>query len=302
MNLDIHSAVQTAFALLLIALVLVLWLGVRSIRAGNKLFYYSKRKQLITRGWCFILFALVFGLLAAVVNQFGEPVIYRYFPPTLTPTITSTITLTPTISLTPTVSSTPTITETPSISPTPQLPESVAQEFQASITPDPKAAFGYLTFARKLDDDLQPVNPSDIFTNPITHLYGAFTYDKMLPGSQWTAIWLYKGSMICHETKPWDGYIGGYGYTDCELPASEWLPGEYEVQIYVGMVWKQSGRFTVTGNPPTGIPTKTSTPTITATRTATATRTNTPTRTITPTSTATRTPRPSDTRWPTPTP
>jgi len=55
MNLDIHSAIQTAFILLLVALVLVIWIGVRSIRAGNKLFYYNKRKQLITRGWKFIL-------------------------------------------------------------------------------------------------------------------------------------------------------------------------------------------------------------------------------------------------------
>ena len=32
---------------------------------------------------------------------------------------------------------------------------------------------------------------------------------------------------------------GGFGFTEWEAPASEWLPGTYQVQIFVGLEWKQ---------------------------------------------------------------
>ena len=184
------------------------------------------------------------------------------------------------------------------------------------------------------------MEPVSEFANPITKLYGAFTYDKMVDGVQWTALWvrLSDAEILCMETKPWDGSTGGYGYTDCEPSSDQWTAGEYEVQIYVGTQWNNSGRFMVTGNPPAPTVTRTPTRTATATRTITSTPTPSPTRTATPTfgpsptltitltwtptltftvtmtptvtrtrpptSTLwpTRTPRITDTRWPSPTP
>jgi hypothetical protein len=83
----------------------------------------------------------------------------------------------------------------------------------------------------------------------VTHVYGGFSFKEMAFGVQWTAVWLYEGKVFFLETKVWttaDG-TGGTGYTDCQRPASEWLPGKYEVQIFVGSTWKMSGHFTISG-------------------------------------------------------
>ena len=110
-------------------------------------------------------------------------------------------------------------------------------------------------------------------------MFGVFTYDQMLPGAQWTALWFREGELVHYETKPWDGASGGYGYTDCTDPVGGWLAGTYEVQIFVGTDWKVVGRFIVQGDPPTSTPSLTPAPTLTPSRTATPT----PTRTRTPT-------------------
>ncbi len=169
-----------------------------------------------------------------------------------------------------------------------------------------------MRFSARSVRDNRPLNPATVFQNPVGELYVTYSYDKMVINSQWTALWyrLEDGKLLCYKTKPWDGSTGGYGFTSCNPPTGEWLPGEYEVQFYVAETWKNSGRFTVTGEPV--LPTETAT--ATATRTSTATQTRTPTRTITPIPTRTKTlpptstmpptntPRPTDTRWPTLTP
>jgi hypothetical protein len=107
-------------------------------------------------------------------------------------------------------------------------------------------------------------------------------------GVQWTELW-YRGDILLKaETGHWEGGTGGYGVLVLELPAEEWLPGEYQVQCFVGSQWILSGYFTVLGNPPTA--TFTPSPTFTFTHTPT------------PTSTRTRTSVPSNTPLPTATP
>jgi type VI secretion system secreted protein VgrG len=125
-----------------------------------------------------------------------------------------------------------------------------------------------------------------------------FSYDQMTPGAQWTALWYRDGKLVHNESIPWNGETGGFGFTEWEAPAAEWLPGTYEVQIFVGLEWKQIGQFIVEGEAPTAIPTRT--PSITPTPSKTRTPTN--TSTITQTPTATRTPRPTLTPLPTSTP
>jgi type VI secretion system secreted protein VgrG len=184
------------------------------------------------------------------------------------------------------------------------MPEEVQNEFEAEVTPNPDALFSPLQFARQIDEGLQPVDPAVEFENPIVHLYGTFSYNNMTDGVQWSALWYWEGELVYYESSPWEGGSGGYGYTDWAPDSDQWLPGSYEVQIFVGAEWKVSGYFTVTGDPVT--PTITSTPTQTPTRTPTATRTGPPTATQTlwPTSTLapTRTQRPTDTRQPTTSP
>jgi hypothetical protein len=203
---------------------------------------------------------------------------------------------------------TPSITPTVSITPTPSIPIAIGTRFTSLVTPNPDAIFSPMKFAREIKGN-QPVNPAVEFAPPVGHLYATFTYDKVVSGVQWTALWYRVGDheLLCFETKPWDGGTGGYGYSDCEPAPEKWLAGEYEVQLFIGMTWKVSSRFTVSGPTLTPRPsgtqvitmTVTPIPTISLTPTTTSTRLPTFTNTVTVTLRPTETPRPTDTRMPT---
>ncbi|NMB53165.1 MAG: hypothetical protein GYA15_00555 [Leptolinea sp.] len=289
LNLDIETALQVLFFLSVIGVILAGLAGAQSIRAGLRLMFFRKRQEMIMRGWRNIILAIILAGVAFSLNQYARPAIYRVFPPSPTITLTPTMTLTPSITLTPTITMTPTITETPLFSPTPVIPTQMLTKFLGQVTPNPDAVFSSLQFSRKIEGNL-PVEPLVEFANPVNHLYGTFSYDKMLDGSQWTAIWLQGTEIVCQETKPWDGGSGGYGYTDCLLPGEKWLPGEYEVQIFLGRQYITGGKFKVTGDAPTPtrtpIPTRTTAPTSTRRPTATQIPSITQTsRTIAPTAT-----------------
>ncbi len=302
MNLDIKTGLQTAIFLALLGVVISFYLGIRFIRTGRKLQFFRKRRERIIQGWRLIFISGGLVLSVIILGRYTEPIVYRVFPPSPTITLSPTITITPTITTTPSITLSPTITETPSVTYTPTLAAEVMNLFTSLVTPDPNSVFSQMQFARQIMD-IQPVNPSTEMINPITKLFGTFSYNQMLVGSQWTALWirLEDHKIMCTETKPWDGSTGGYGYTECAPPPDQWLPGEYEVQIYVGETWKVSSRFVVTGKPPlpsaTPIPSRTPTLTRTSTATSTITPTFTETKTITtsPTITATFTTTPKHT-------
>lgn len=323
-SLDIHSAVQAATVLAILGLLLCVWLGIRSIRKAHTLRFFRMRRDRMVRGWRLLFFAVVLGVLALLFRVYAEPIAYSFFPPTPTATHTPTITLTPTITVTPSITLTPTITLTPSITdtptatPTPQIPSDIGRQFESTVTPNPGAVFSDLVFSQGIDETTYlPLNANTVFQNPVGHMYALFSYDAMVNGSQWTALWYWQGELVYFESKPWDGGSGGFGYTDWEPEPYKWQPGEYEVQIFNGLIWKVSGRFTVEGEAPPAPPSPTASRTPTLTATAIPSRTPTPTATPTatfgpsptprpPTATVTplpsRTPSITPTRWPTATP
>jgi len=309
-SLDIHTAIQTATIILAVLIALFIWQGIRSIRTARRLRFFRMRRDRMVRGWRLIFTAILMIPIAILLNSRVEPMVYTFFPPTVTVTLTPTTTLTPTISQTPTISLTPTITltplvsNTPTITPTPFIPLAVESRFESTVTPNPEAAFSRLMFTDGLDALYRPLKEGTIFQNPIEHMYAVFSYDGMIKGSQWTALWYRNGELVHFETLPWDGETGGLGYTDWQPQPEEWFTGIYEVQIFVGMDWKVSGTFTVEGEPPTPAPTSTPTATPTASRTPTPTKTRFPTSTYTPipptkTPYISPTPTVTRTRWPT---
>jgi hypothetical protein len=174
----------------------------------------------------------------------------------------------------------------------------VAADFEATITPNSEALFSDLQFSRRIGDDLQPIEPALEFENPVGHLFGAYSFNNMTNGVQWSALWYHEGELVYYETYPWEFGSGGYGFTDWNPPSDQWQPGGYEVQIFVGNIWKSSGFFTVLGQPPVPSITPTPTETSTASKTATITPTITPSQTIWPTRTPTVTVTPTVTRTP----
>ena len=302
--MDIRTFVNTAVLLMGVGVVVALLMGWRAIRDGRRINFYRIRQQRIARGWRLFGLAILLVLAAFALLRFGEPAAYEVFPPSPTVTSTPTITLTPTISLTPTITLTPTLTltpaesYTPTITMTPFIPAVIVAGFSSTVTPNPDALFSPLQFTEAIDNDYRPVRPATVFENPLKRIYAVFSYDNMTPGAQWTALWYRDGQLVHAETKPWDGQTGGYGFTDFAPSPEKWLPGTYQVQIFVGIDWKVVGQFLVEGFPPSVTPTRS--PTITRTPTATRAWTNTPI----PTSTQwpTLTPSPVDTHWPTQTP
>ncbi len=322
-NLDIRSGVQVASLLAFLGVVLYLVFGFRTLQAGRRLRFFRKKQEMISRGWRMIFFSVLLLVFGFVIRSYAEPVVYSFFPPTATATLTPTVTPTSTITPTPSVTLTPTITETPSetntatATPTPSIPLFIEAQFESTIPPSAESVFSEFQFTQGIDEDYTPLNAGVLFENPVGHLYAVFSYDKMIDGVQWTAIWYRGGEIVHFETQPWDGGTGGLGYTDWNPPSPDaWQPGEYQVVVFLGFDWYQTGFFTVQGEPPqpsasatgtpTDLPSPTSSPTVTwtpsITPSPTLTRQPSPTATVTRTSTPSRTPRPTWTPWPTVTP
>jgi hypothetical protein len=271
---------------------------VAGIRESRRMKYYRLRRGRLLAGWRMILISFGFLAVTLLINRFGEPAVYSIYSVTVTPSLTLPPTLIPTKTLTPTITETPTITPTlsetytPTPTQTPSIPLAVEVQFSGTLTPPPEAVFSPLRFAEGIDLAYNPINPATSFTNPIEMMYAIFSYDKMADGVQWTALWYRDGELVYFETKPWDGGTGGFGFSDWAPEPEAWLPGGYQVQIFVGFDLIVSGDFEVIGFPPTKSPTPSNTPTMTPTLTPTPS--NTPTITLTPTITITR--------WPTQTP
>jgi len=291
MNLDIQTTVRT---ILFISGLLILFSflgGIRSIQSARQLPFFRMRRSKMIRGWRLLFFALIMIPISLLIFRFAEPVIYQFYPPTQTPTQTPTITLTPTITMTPTITLTPTITNTPSVTntatntSTPMVPLAIELEFESTVTPNPDAVFSPLVFATSIDENYLPNDPGELFFNPVSHIYALFTYDKMIPGSQWTALWILEGELVHYESKPWDGQTGGFGYSDWTPDPGEPKPGIYEVQIFSGLNFKVSGQFTVEGDPPTPPPSPTPTRTPIPSRTPLPTNTQRPSVTPKPSAT-----------------
>ena len=254
MNLDIDTTFKVILVLLGIGIVASIIMALKSLNAARNLSFYRKRQDLVEYGWKMLLFAVIMAAAGFVFYRFGEPVAYHWFPPSPTITRTPTITTTPTITQTLVNTLTPSITPTLAQTYTPILPGAVQTEIKTPVPEDKEALFSPVTFSTETDENGVVINTTDTFTLPVSQMYGGYTFDQMSTGVQWTAVWLHEDEVMCFETKAWEYGPGGSGYTDAcnqKLSPDQWLPGDWEVQIFVGQTWKSSGRFTILGNEPT---------------------------------------------------
>jgi hypothetical protein len=269
--MDIRSFVWVLALFSLIASYFAIRAAIRTMQTARKMSFYSLRRQQNAAAWrLFFLFILLVAF-AFWLPSYGEPLIYVYYPPSPTPSLTPTITLTSTITTTPTITATPTLTHTPSVTDTitptttPFLPSAIEALFSGPVTPNPDAVFGPMQFSTNFDG-LNAINPQTVFQLPIQKMYGVFAYNNTIPGVQWTALWYREGQLVDYETQPWNGGTGGGGgFTESEDPIGGWLPGDYEVQVFMGYEWKVIGRFRIEGDFLTNLPAPSGTPAFTAT-------------------------------------
>ena len=280
-SMDIRAGIITTIILAVIFALILLRSGIRSIQSARKLTFYSLRQQRMSSGWRMLAVGILLLLFSVWLGRFGEPVAYRYFPPSPTPSLTPTITLipsvtlSPTITLTPTITDTPSVTDTPTLTPTPYIPPAIEALFSGDITPNPDAVFSPLQFST-VYENFECIAPSTTFVNPIPSMTACFSYNNMSPGVQWTALWYREGELVHYETLPWDGTTGGLGFSQWAPPPDKWQAGTYQVQVFVGQDWKVVGQFVVSGEPPTPIPSITPSPTVSPTLTPTLGVTQTP--------------------------
>ena len=218
-------------------------LGWRFLSGSRGLQFHNLRRDRLRRGWRWIAAGAALLLAGALSGAFGRQVGHRVYPPTPTPTMSPTVTLTATLTLTPTITLTPRETHTPSPTPRPTLPAPIAVLVRETITPPAGAAFSPIVVASQLKE-FQPLDGSPTWSSPPPRLLGAFSYDQLLNGLRWTALWLRDGKVVCVETQIWDGGTGGYGYTECE-PAEGWSPGMYVIQMFLGEQWWTSASFEI---------------------------------------------------------
>ncbi|MCW5877073.1 MAG: hypothetical protein KIS85_09385 [Anaerolineales bacterium] len=285
-SLDLESFLITSTLVLAFFGLYALWTGRTRMRQAGELPYHRLRQQRLLQGWGTVFWGLVLFGLAALVHFYGRPAAYAIIPVTPTASLTNSPTLSPTPSDTPTITLTPSETATLefTLTPTPpQLPPEVRSQFESQVTPDPDAVFSPLIFGRGFNfQTFQPLNTGITFANPVNGIYAAYSYDFMLPGVQWSAVWYRGDELVYFETAPWNGGTGGFGYTQWLPDAEDWLPGVYQVQIFVGTQVKAVGEFEVTGAAVTSTPTPSPSFTASPTRTPTATHTRFPTATSPP--------------------
>jgi type VI secretion system secreted protein VgrG len=252
--MDIHTGVIVAAVLAAIVSFFIFRAAVHSMQSARKYSFYKAHRQYNAAALRLLILSILMFGFAVWLPFYGTPVVYTYYPPSPTPSLTPTITPTGTITSTPTVTSIPTMTGTPSVTDTPTMtvtpfiPIAVEAQFKGVLTPNPEALFTEIQFSTKFDG-INPIDPATSFNLPITTMYGGFDYNNTVPDTQWTALWYRNGELIYYETKPWDGGTGGIGgHTDCSNPVGGWIPGNYEVQIFMGYEWKKVGRFIIIGD------------------------------------------------------
>jgi hypothetical protein len=282
MSIDIKAGVIATIIITVVFFLISFLAGIQTLLSGREVKFFTLRRDQMMRGWRLIILGLLWVVFGVVVYLYGEPVAYRFITPsptlpnTLTPSITPSASITPTITETPTITLTPAESYTPTASTTPHMPVAVEARFSGKLTPPPEAAFSPLTFTNiGLDDDYNPIGPGIQFTNPVGHLFAVFSYARMEDDIQWSALWYHNGDLVHFETLPWNGGSGGSGYTDWDPAPELWLPGEYQIQLFIGTDFILSGNFTVVGDLPTS--TITLTPTVTITPSPSPSQTPSPT-------------------------
>ncbi|MBM3124830.1 MAG: hypothetical protein FJZ87_07100, partial [Chloroflexi bacterium] len=287
---------------ILLGAVLSYIFAIRSMQEARRSVNYLTRQKSRIRGRRGFTVSLILVIAAAVVF-ITRPIAQLRSPisPSPNPVVNTAVAQTFAVQETPTagptsfvLTATPAASATPTITPSPSIPLIIEALFTGNITPKPGLKIGEIQFSTQMENG-RPVAVADRFGNPIKQMFAFFTYEQMDKGVQWTALWYREGAMQFYETRPWDVDTGsGMGYSVWRQPVEKWLPGRYEVRIFIGPQWITSGSFLLTGDPPTVTSTATITltplPSSTPTNTALATPTQVPSRTPTRAATASRTP------------
>ncbi len=207
------------------------------LRRGEYYVIREEARQLLFKS---LLVALVFALLTVAFvilpRQTASPTPSTpAAPPPSTDTPAPTWTpQAPTATITPTPKPTATEPFIPTSTPQATLPVTFTQAISGAVPPPADAQIEFWTLAQGVDENNQPVNPSQQFPSGIERVYLFFRYDGLLPNVPWAVIWYYDGKLLS----------GGMDLWETQQPSGEWYvyltlgggfsAGEYQVQVWLG--------------------------------------------------------------------
>ena len=123
------------------------------------------------------------------------------------------------------------------------------------ITAASEPSFGPIAFSLEVVEDTnEPINPTTTFPAGTTVVVASWDYQGMAGDMYWTRAWYVDSVEIMSNTIRWDEYghhQTGQGVTSGRITnyldkSGELLPsGNYELQLYIGNRFMQSGTFSV---------------------------------------------------------
>jgi hypothetical protein len=100
---------------------------------------------------------------------------------------------------------------------------------------------GPISFATRIDDRHEAINPSSVFDVTAEKIYAVFPYEGMKNGLLMSVIWYYQGRELLRDEYEWR-----WGSTDRSYAfVRPHGTGDYKVEIKIGSETMASGEFTV---------------------------------------------------------
>jgi hypothetical protein len=234
----------TSLVLFVLALALALYSGLAAIafRGINNLFAPNPP----------VLQGVALPTITSTVTETPIPTATTRATVTDTPTLTPTrITSTPepTATSTPTLTLTPTLTQTPTITPTPTS----TYESVLRLTPPfstrharPEASIQITAADEAISSSQTPLQPRTIFSAGVKRIYLFMNYQGMDDGVAWTRV-LYRDDVAVQG----QAYLWSMGENGASFfffgSEDGYVPGSYEVRLYLGDTEVNRFAFTITG-------------------------------------------------------
>jgi len=260
-----ESLVGTLAALVGFLGLVLLFFGLARLITPRTSRLFSERRRQMVAAWQQIFYGVVVLLIAAAVLFIGPPAIALVVPPTATPLLSPTPSNTPGPS--PTVTLTPTATETrpptdtpPPTTPAPTGPPTLPVDLitppagTLTVTPPANGVIANLRVSR-VNDCASTQGSGDFFDTQPRALYALFDYNNWQRDAQWTYVWRRDEAIVSVVSALWDGSTGGCGYAEYDGGGAEWVPGVYQVQIFLGTMYMDQATFTISDSTPTPSPT-----------------------------------------------
>jgi hypothetical protein len=227
---------------------------IRQFNQSRRAPYYILREEAARSAgrWAIVCVVAVVATLALALYTSQAP------PPPVEPTATATAPV-PTLGAPPTRTATPTRTPAPSATPTvsasptpaatlaPDAPAALLTPIPGAATPNPAAAFEFLTLASRIDASFNPIDPGLQFPAGTSRVYVIFRATGVNNGAPWGVFCYRDGAIFDLFVGLWDD--GPNRQTSRAFCSHDGSPGAYTLRAYLGANLAFEIRYSLAGAP-----------------------------------------------------